>query len=81
MTKKPSSAQPAESMQPFQRQLQHLLELAQQPAWRAHVCWRVLELEADASGLWTGLKEAVLAREPGLAKAMASVDREMTKRR
>ena len=81
MNKKPSSAQPAESMQPYQRQLQHLLELAKKPEWRPQVCWRVLELEADTSGLWTGLKDAVLAQEPGLEKTMASVAREMAKRR
>lgn len=81
MTKKPLSAQPAESMQPFQRQLQHLVELAPKPEWCAQVCWRVLELESDKSGLWAGLKDAVMAQVPGLEKTMASVAREMAKRR
>ena len=81
MTNKASAESPEASMQPFQRQLQHLLELAKKPEWRPQVCWRVLELEADTSGLWAGLKDAVLAQEPGLEKTTASVAREMAKRR
>lgn len=80
MTKKPSSAQPAESMQPYQRQLQHLVELAKLPAWRAHACWRVLELEADSSGLWAGLQSSVLSQVSGLEKTMASVAQEFKRR-
>lgn len=80
MTKKPYSAQHAESMQPFQRQLQHLVELAKLPAWRAHACWRVLELEADSSGLWAGLQSSVLSQVSGLEKTMASVAQEFKRR-
>lgn len=81
MTRKRSSAPHAEFTQPFHRQLQHLVVLAPEPAWRAHVCWRVLELEADQSGLWHGIKAALMEQVPGLEKAMESVAREMTKRR
>lgn len=80
MNKKPSSAQPAESMQPYQRQLQHLSELAAKPEWAAHACWRALELDADQSGLWTGITQALQAAVPGLEKTMASVARKVTKR-
>lgn len=68
-------------MDPFTNQLAHLAELAKQPAWKAHACWRALELESDSSGLWAGIVVELQKQVPGLEKTMASVAQELTKRR
>jgi hypothetical protein len=45
--------------QAFQQQVQHLARMAQTPGWRAYARARAVELEADQSGLFVGLVDAV----------------------
>lgn len=39
----------------YAKQLAHLLALAREPGWRAHALHRAKELDADRSGLWSGI--------------------------
>ena len=39
----------------YQDQLQHLIAMASQPGAKAHAWHRAKELDADQSGLWTGI--------------------------
>ena len=61
----------------FARQVESLARLARKPEWRQWVAQRIAELEADQTGLWTGIREAVNAAEAaakaGQAKAPGSV--------
>lgn len=41
---------------PYQIQLEHLLQLAQDPAFVDHAWWRIDQLEACESGLWVGIR-------------------------
>ena len=43
----------------FTTQLQHLVMLAKQPGWKAYAWQRAQELDADPSGIWTGISEAL----------------------
>ena len=43
----------------FPRMVAHLTQQALQPAWRDDVAHTIGELEADQSGLWTGIRQAV----------------------
>lgn len=45
----------------YPRMVQRLTQLAQQPAWRDQVGHMIGELEADQSGYWTGIRQAVNA--------------------
>ena len=54
-----------------QRQVEHLVQWAQNPGTVDHAKHRARELEACQSGLWTGLREAVRA-QLGQARATAS---------
>ena len=63
----------------FPRMVEHLTRLALMPAWRDHVAHTIAELEADQSGLWTGIRQAVnesvkaaKAAKSGQAKAPGS---------
>lgn len=56
----------------FQNQLRHLSILAQQPGFKAHAWHRAKELEADPSGLWQGLAQALTLAVTGPAKDSAS---------
>jgi hypothetical protein len=38
------------------------LRLARNPGWKAHIWWRVQDLDADTSGLFKGFKEDFLTR-------------------
>lgn len=51
----------------FQTQLEHLIVLAKHPGWRAQAWHRAKVLDADQSGMYAGLAEA-------LTKAMAGSD-------
>jgi hypothetical protein len=57
---------------PYQTQLQWLVALAHIPAWKAYAWHRALELDADLSGLWTGIADDLKSRIPGPAKATES---------
>ena len=43
----------------FKIQLDHLIELAKLPGWKAHAWHRAQELDADHSGLFQGITEAL----------------------
>ena len=61
----------------FPRMVQRLVELGAQRAWRGQVAHMITELEADQSGIWTGIRQAVndaeAAAKAGQAKAPGSV--------
>jgi hypothetical protein len=48
--------------QVFEQQVEHLVKMALQKGWIAYAKQRAQELEADPSGLWVGLVEAVRER-------------------
>lgn len=60
----------------FPRMVAHLAKLGTQPAWRPWVAHMITELEADQSGIWTGIRQAVndavKAVKAGPAKAPGS---------
>jgi hypothetical protein len=64
----------------FQTHLQHLCEMARKPESKAHACWRALEFEKDTSGLFLGMKAALMREVPGLERTMEVVGREMGRR-
>lgn len=43
----------------FNQALGHLIEMAKQPGWKAHAWHRAQELDADPSGLFHGMAEAL----------------------
>lgn len=43
----------------YDHQLAHLIRLAELPGWKAYAWHRAKELDADSSGLWTGIAEAL----------------------
>lgn len=47
-------------MTPFEQQLQHLIQLASVPGWRAYAWARAQELDGDQSCLWTGIAQALV---------------------
>lgn len=51
---------------PYQTQLQWLMKLSRLSAWKAYAWHRAKELEADPTGLWTGIKQDLI----GLARDM-----------
>ena len=54
-------------MTDYETQLAHLTNLAKTPGWKQYAWHRALQLEADETGLWLGiaeaLKQAMLARK------------------
>jgi hypothetical protein len=48
--------------QVFEQQVEHLTKMVLQKGWIAYAKQRAQELEADPSGLWVGLIEAVRER-------------------
>lgn len=48
--------------QVFEQQVEHLTKMVLQKGWIAYAKQRAEELEADPSGLWVGLIEAVRER-------------------
>lgn len=46
---------------PFETQLKHLTSLAKAPGWKAYAWQRAQQLDADDSGLWRGLADALEA--------------------
>lgn len=43
----------------FDMQVRHLAGLAMTPGWWAYAQQRAIEMEADESGMWTGIRAAV----------------------
>jgi hypothetical protein len=63
----------------YPRMVERLTQLAMQPAWRDQVGHMISELEADQSGYWDGIRQAVnesvkaaKAAKAGQAKAPGS---------
>lgn len=52
----------------FRHQLQRLTELAQNPGWKAYAWHRAKELDAEPSGLFKGMADALKAAMTGRAK-------------
>jgi hypothetical protein len=52
----------------------HLTQLALQPAWRGEVAHTIATLEADTSGYWAGIRQAVndSVKEARAGRAKAS---------
>lgn len=57
----PASSPPPGLPGEYERQLEHLIQLAGRPGWKAYAWHRAKELDADPSGLWRGLSEALKA--------------------
>lgn len=55
----------------FQAQLDHLLVLAALPGWKHYAWGRAKALDADQSGLFTGLAEALTTAATGQAAPSA----------
>ena len=43
----------------YENQLKHLIVLAQTPGFKQYAWHRALQLEADSTGLWLGIAEAL----------------------
>jgi hypothetical protein len=56
------SIEPYSSVGIYERWMSHCLKLAKDPAWKAHIWWRVKDLDSDDSGLFTGFKDDFLRR-------------------
>jgi hypothetical protein len=56
----------------FSVQLAHLVRMAQKPAFKAQAWHRAKELDADASGLFTGMARALMTAMSGPAEISAS---------
>ena len=54
----------------YESSLNHLVWMAKQPGAVSHACHRALVLQADESGLWPGIAQALMERVPGLDEAM-----------
>jgi hypothetical protein len=68
-------------MTPFNRQLEHLTTLGKHPGSKDHAWHRAKELEADPSGLWQGITQALTAAVNGPEKTGESAPQTLTKRR
>ena len=44
----------------YETQLQHLVRLAKTPGWKEYAWHRAKELDADDSGLWRGIAQALV---------------------
>jgi hypothetical protein len=72
-TSKPTALSPSLDLHgAFDHQLQSLTRLAKQPAWKAWAWHRAKELDADPSGVFTGMAEALKAAMTGQGAAKAS---------
>ncbi len=41
----------------YDRALKHLIRMAQTPGWKSYAWSRAKELDADKSGIWTGIAQ------------------------
>ena len=53
----PSSTRPFNSAEIYQKELEWLVYLAKKKGWKEYVWGEVKRLDADPSGLWTGIKD------------------------
>lgn len=63
------------SLNPYSQHLAWLLTMARNPGFKAHAWHRAKELEADPSGLWLGITQALTQgmKDAGPATQAASV--------
>ena len=45
----------------YMDQLEHLIRLASKPGWKAYAWARAKELDANSSGLWSGIADDLIA--------------------
>jgi len=57
----------------FQEALDHLVHMASTPGWKAYAWHQAQELDAEQSGLYSGIASALRAAMLGRAKAAESV--------
>jgi len=57
----------------YQAALDHLIRMANTPGFKAYAWHQAQELDADQSGLYSGIASALRAAMLGLAKAAESV--------
>ena len=63
----------------FEQALAHLVMLARQPGWKAHAWHRAKELDADRSGLFAGMAQALKDAMTGQAAGSVSEGQTSTK--
>ncbi len=63
-----SSSSP-EALGAYERHLAHLIRMAGEPGWKAYAWHRAQELDADRSGMWRGIAEAL---KTAMTRAKAS---------
>lgn len=66
---------------PYKTQLEWLVKLAHSPGWREYAWHRAKELEADPTGLWTGIKQDLTRHMTGLGANSESANPIPTKPR
>lgn len=59
--KQTKSSKPPVRIGEYHRQLEHLTRLAKQPGWKAYAWARAQELDANSSGLWSGIADDLIA--------------------
>lgn len=64
----------------FQAALDHLIRMASTPDWKAYAWHRAQEMDAEPSGLYSGIASALRAQMLGQAKAAACVPHAPEKR-
>ena len=64
----------------YTKTLAHLLWMAQQDGAKAHAWHRAQVLDADESGLWTGIADELKRRMNGPAKPAESVRPSLSRR-
>lgn len=64
----------------YAKTLAHLLWMAQQDGAKAHAWHRAQVLDADESGLWTGIADELKSRMTGPAKPAESVRPSLSRR-
>ena len=69
----------------YQEQLEHLIDMARDPAWKSYAWSRAKELDADKSGLFSGiaadLTAAIKGEKPGPVSDSESAPQTLTKPR
>lgn len=64
----------------YQSTLAHLVWMAQQDGAKAHAWHRAQVLDADESGLWTGIADELKRQMTGPAKPAESVRQSLSRR-
>lgn len=65
----------------YKKHLDWLITMARQPGFKAHAWHRAQQLDADKSGIWTGIAKELIKEINGQAKDGESAHQPMMKRR